>query len=606
MKRFLKFAGDFLRSAPQIFLFELLFKLILTALGAPFVSFLLKIAMEHTGVAYISVETLPKLLFSPVTLAAVILMLFITAFFSIVELSSLISGFSCRFEGRKITVSGMLRSGLRAFAKAFRGSGILSFLGFMLIVPLAQFTLTSGVFSAPLMPMLRSLFGSAAKYAHISAFIIIQAAIAYLLASRSYCLHYLVLTKSAFSECAGKSRRCLEGKKLRTALTLILWSLLMMASAAAVTFIISFLIIFCIKGFSRPEAALVSALRVLGYTGKLFYAISYIISAPFIIGCLTHKFFYDTRQEECYVFPDSNVRKYPKPLKFSVMAVLAAAAVFLNFSYIQAIYKGNTSFAASIFSRPKITAHRGFSYAAPENTGYAFEAAVEIGADYIELDVQQTKDGQIVVFHDNELNRTTDGKGLVSDYTYEELQQFSCGSWFKKGDTDFSDARIMLLSDVIDLVGDDIMLNIEIKKHGNAEDTAVKTAELLTEHDMADSCYVTSFSYQALKAVKKTEPSIKTGLISNIAAAPMYNQLKYIDAVSLNYIFVTKNVVSAAHMSGKRVLVWTVNDRRDMEEMISIGVDSIITDRPDIAAETVYSYGKGDFVISLLKQIFGA
>lgn len=606
MRRFFKFAGDFLRSAPQILLFELLFKLILTALGAPFLSFLLKIAMEHSGVAYISVETLPKLLRSPVTIAAVVLMLFITAFFSIVELSSLITGFSCRFEKRKISVSGMLRSGLRAFAKAFRGTGILSFLGFMLIVPLAQFTLTSGVFSAPVLPMLRSLFGSEAKYAYIAAFIIIQSAIAYPLASRSYCLHYLVLTNSAFSECAGKSRRCLEGKKLRTALTLILWSLLMMAAAAAVTFVISFLIIFCIKGFSRPEAALISALRVLGYTGKIFYAISYIISAPFIIGCLTHKFFYDTRQEEKYVFPDSAVRKYPRTLKFSVTAILTAACVFLNFSYIQAVYRGNVSFAAGFLTSPKITAHRGFSYAAPENTGYAFEAAVDIGADYIELDVQQTKDGQLVVFHDSELNRTTDGEGLISDYTYEELQQFSCGSWFKKGGTDFSDARIMLLRDVIDLVGDDIMLNIEVKKQGNAEDTAVKTAELIMEYGITDSCYVTSFSYPALKAVKKTDPEIKTGLISNIAAAPMYNQLKFIDAVSLNYIFVTKNVVSAAHISGKRVLVWTVNDRRDIEEMISIGVDSIITDRPDIAAETVYSYGRGDFVISLLKQIFGA
>ena len=105
--------------------------------------------------------------------------------------------------------------------------------------------------------------------------------------------------------------------------------------------------------------------------------------------------------------------------------------------------------------------------------------------------------------------------------------------------------------------------------------------------------------------MKKAEPSVKTGLITNIATTAVYSQLRDIDAVSLNHIFVNKNIVSTAHKNGKKVFVWTVNDENDIERMISMGVDNIITDRPDVAAETIYSYGMGDFVLTFLENVFG-
>ena len=164
----------------------------------------------------------------------------------------------------------------------------------------------------------------------------------------------------------------------------------------------------------------------------------------------------------------------------------------------------------------------------------------------------------------------------------------------------------MLLSEVLELAKDNnCMLNIEVKKSGNSTDTARKAAEMLVEYDMTDSCYITSFSYSALKEVKKTNSSIKTAIIANVVSPSLYSQLKYIDALSLNYIFVNQSIISNAHKGGKRVFVWTVNNRSDMERMISIGADNIITDRPDIAVNAVYSYGKGDFVLSLLSHIFG-
>lgn len=603
MKRFFKAIGVFFRAFPGVILFELMYKLLLTALGVPLLTLIVRSSMKSAGISYLSAENLGDFLLSPVTWIAVPGLLLVMAFFSIVELSALTACYACRFERKKITVTEMLKVGLRSFVRAFRGTGILSFLGFMLVIPLAQFTMTSGVFLAPMLPMLRSLAGGYGQWLYILLASLIQLLVTALLVSRSYSLHYLVLTDCRFPECTKHSREALNGKKLVTALEIILCGFLLIAITAAAAFVMSFAVIFCIRGFSEPSAAAISSLRILSFMGQLLAALSTVISAPVVICFLTSKFLKDAGNTEKLILPDFSEKRHSTPVRIGVGVLVTAVSIFLNFSYIQQIYKGNTDINLGIFTMPRLTAHRGFSYAAPENTIYAFEEAIRIGSDYIELDVQQSADGKLVVIHDTTLDRTTDGTGKVSDYTYEELSGLSCGSWFRKGD--FSDAGIMLLEEVLELADGEILLNIEIKKDGNEEDTARKAAELLELYDMTDSCYITSFSYQALKAAKKTDSSIKTGLITNVAAAAVYSQLRDIDAVSVNYIFVNQNVVSSAHRSGKQIFVWTVNKSDDIERMISLGVDNIITDRPDIAAETVYSYGRSDLVLSVIKSIFG-
>lgn len=605
MRSKLRTTGTMFKTFPKIFLFEFIYKLILTAIGAPLLTFLINAAMKSAGVSYLTTDRISLLLKNPITWGIALITLFIVAFFSIVELSALIACYANSFEKRRFSAFGAFRIGLKTFVKAFKGTGIFSFFGFMLVMPLAHFTLSSGIFFAPVFPIIREAVDIVGSPVIITLLVLLETIIIFMLASRSYSLHYLVLTDYKFSECNKRSRELLKGKKLRTAAGLILWGIMLVAAVAAVTFIVSFIILLFIKGFSRPEAALISSLKVLNYAGKVLLIIAYIISTPVLVCYLTAGFRKETKGIEKIDVPDIDSRRISKGLRISFAAVLTALSVFLNFSYIQGIYKGNIKFNAGIFSKPQMTAHRGFSYAAPENTLYAFEKAIEIGSDYIELDVQQSADGQLVVMHDTNLERTTDGKGNVSDFTYNELQRLSCGSWFGKSN-EFDDARIMLLSDVLELCDGEILLNIEIKKCGDVIDTADKVAELLNEYGMTGSCYVTSFSYKALKEIKSVDPDIKTGLITNISSTVVYSQLKYIDAVSLNYLFVNQNTVSGAHRNGKKVFVWTVNSRDEMERMISIGVDNIITDRPDLAAETIYSYGKGEWVLSLLKSIFGS
>ena len=227
---------------------------------------------------------------------------------------------------------------------------------------------------------------------------------------------------------------------------------------------------------------------------------------------ITEGFFEDVSPFEKIVLPDTGHKKWNKRQKTIFASVAVIIGIGMNTSYFSALYEGNINLNSGILTKTKITAHRGFSRVAPENTMYAFEAALDSGADYIELDVQLTKDAQLVVFHDKTIERTTDGKGKIGDYTYDELQQFSAGSWFGKNN-EFADAKIVLLSDVLENFSNDINFNIEIKDIGNVKLAAEKTAELIEEYGIENSCYVTSFSYNALKYVKKADSDIKTGII---------------------------------------------------------------------------------------------
>lgn len=605
MKKIIGSVVVFLRAMPHFLVFELIFKLLLLALGTPVLALLLKLTMKLSGVTYLNDENLFVYLRHPSTLVVIIVMLFAYAFFSFVELSALIACFSCFSKKQRIRSAGMFRVGLRAFQKAFSGKGKLSFFAYMAIMPLAQFSLSSGMFMAPLMPVLRRIFSVINNGAlAVICYVLIQLLFIILIIGVSYSLHYLILTDRPFRECIKKSKEKIHGQRRKMIASALMWSLGIVAFIGIVTFGLSFIVVLVIKGFSKPNVAFGTALKILKYTWSAFVAVSVFFSAPSIVWLLTEKFMKDETEEKL-VLPNKGYEKFSKKKSALVVAGIVVVSSVMNISYLKALTRGNVSLNVGIITRTQVTAHRGFSRVAPENTLPAFKAAMDSGADYIELDVQLTADDQLVVIHDDKLDRTTNGRGLVINRTYEQLKVLSAGSWFGS-DGEFDDAEIPLFRDVLELVGKDIMLNIEIKKSGDPKKTAEKTVELIEQYGIVNSCYVTSFSYPALKKVKQLNSKIKTAFIANLATATSYAQLPYIDAVSMNYLFVNQSVVNSAHHHGKRIFVWTVDRQSEMQKMIALGVDNIITDRPDKALEIVNSKKVGDTVLTVLKYIFGS
>lgn len=211
----------------------------------------------------------------------------------------------------------------------------------------------------------------------------------------------------------------------------------------------------------------------------------------------------------------------------------------------------------------------------------SLEAAINNLSDYAEIDVQETKDGELVLLHDNNLKRTTGVNWKIWETTLEEVKTLDAGSSFS---ADFAGEQVPTLREALELCRGRMELNIEVKNNGHNADVAVKTAEMITEMGMEDQCVISSMSYDFLKDVKSVNPQIRTGYIMSVAYGRV-ELLEYADFLSVHYDCVNERFMEHAHEAGKEVHVWTVNSRKLMRRMKALGVDNIITDRPGVVRE---------------------
>ncbi len=234
-----------------------------------------------------------------------------------------------------------------------------------------------------------------------------------------------------------------------------------------------------------------------------------------------------------------------------------------------------------------VIAHRGASRAAPENTLSAMKKAIEFGADYAECDVFQTKDGEIVLFHDEEMERTTGKEGMIWEYTLAELKEMEVGSWFRE---EFNGEPIPTLREVIHLVKGNIKLNIEVKVSGRDPEIAQKVVDIIRSEGIEKECMVTSFEKPVIEKVKGIAPDLITGFIfdEEHPADIFDGSWEY---VCTKRTIVDKVFVQEAHRKGKKIFVWTVNYPAEMKKFIDLGVDGIITDVPDVLREILSSKG---------------
>jgi len=228
----------------------------------------------------------------------------------------------------------------------------------------------------------------------------------------------------------------------------------------------------------------------------------------------------------------------------------------------------------------KNLAHRGFSGRAPENTLAAFRLAEEAGADGFEFDVQVTADGVPVVIHDEFVDRTTNGTGLVNRLTYAQLRQLDAGSWFGAA---FAGEPIPTLEEVI-ATFPSMYLNIELKNaYLEMPQLEEKVIALVRRYAAESRVLLSSFDHASMQKVKQLAPDIATGLLYDcrIVNAVSYAQSLGANALHPFFATVTSELVAEAHANGMQVNVWTVNDVPYMQRVLARGVDAIISNYPD-------------------------
>jgi glycerophosphoryl diester phosphodiesterase len=213
--------------------------------------------------------------------------------------------------------------------------------------------------------------------------------------------------------------------------------------------------------------------------------------------------------------------------------------------------------------------HRGARAYEPENTLRSFKKAIELGVDAVELDVRKTRDNQLVVIHDADVKRTTNGKGLVSDLTLAEIKGFVT----EKGE------QIPTLEEVLDLLDKKVKLLIELKEAG----VEGQVLALVRKKRLERNVIITSFLEDALRKVRELDAEVETGLIyathRNPVKAALELKAQYLVAF---YRFMHTANVQKAHENGLKVIVWTVNKPEEVAEYMKKGVDGIASDKPDI------------------------
>lgn len=233
-----------------------------------------------------------------------------------------------------------------------------------------------------------------------------------------------------------------------------------------------------------------------------------------------------------------------------------------------------------------IYAHRGASEYSPENSMESFRQGYDMGADGIEFDVQLTKDGKIVVTHDERIDRVSNGTGFVKDYTLEELRKFD----FNNNMQGFSNVKIPTLEEVFEeFQNKDFVFNMELKNSIiNYENLEEKVVQMSKKFRIMDRIIFSSFSHKSMIKLRNIEETAKIALLYSWE---ILDEVEYLAKYNIMYthpshkLCSTKEDIEMYHRANQKVNLWTINKGSDMRRLFDFGVDAICTNRPDLAVE---------------------
>lgn len=278
-----------------------------------------------------------------------------------------------------------------------------------------------------------------------------------------------------------------------------------------------------------------------------------------------------------------------------ILVLLLFFFIWLGFSLSPSLYFNYQN--ESMNSAISITGHRGAAAVAPENTLSSIKEALKLDVDRIEIDLGLTKDNVVVLLHDKTLNRTTNGKGNLKDYSYQELLKIQANKGFEEA---FPGEKIPTLKEVLELVDGQKKMIIEIKYGDDYyPEIEAKSLELIEEMGAMDWCVFHSFSDKVLEKLHEISPEIELHKLffGKVAFIPLYidfgfnwtnlDKYSYCTEFGIHHLFLTKNMIKKVHAKEKKINVWTVNSVKKAANLVGMGVDGIITDDPKLILESL-------------------
>ena len=573
--------GDFVHSLPQLVGYEMLFKILAIAVLAPLSAFLLTALISSTGRVAVSNEAILTFILSPTGMLTVILMGTVSVAILFAEQAGLLLIGAHRLSQRTLhTMPALLqmcrRAGFLTRLALFQVVGyLLCLMPFLIVAAVAYKLLLPKDINYYLAAKPSEFWLAVAIGVVCVCGIVLMTALLYV--SWIYSIPIgMVAGESSARAALRSSRRLVRGSLLRTAGTLAAWAvaaLVLWAVSQALLWIVQWGL-FSVAGDSMPAlvagVGLLMTLHVIVAVAVTFFVVT--------TNCLLVLRLYETAlREQGQPLPaapghdTTTDQRRPawlsrKRIAYGATTILLTGTGIASYAVVE-----NAKIEYSV----EVTAHRGASLVAPENSLSAIEKAIEAGAQWAEIDVQETRDGKIVLLHDKDLMRVAQLDRNIWDLDYDEIKDLDAGSWFSE---EFRGERIPTLEQAIDAARDRIKLNIELKFNGHDKRLAERVAEIVREQDFESQCAATSLTYDGLLSAKQSNEQLKVGFIVFHAVGELAELP--VDLLSINSGHVSREMVDQLHAAGKPVHVWTVNDRQGMQDMIDLGVDNILTDDP--------------------------
>ncbi len=594
MFRFLKFGWKLLiMNIGTLLVFEIIYKFSLVAVFRPVLMAAFRATLRVRGLSYLSDETIRIWLQGPMVWILLFLLCLCLAFVTLFDICCIITCLHASYRGQKMPLLALLRKGALSALHIFRRKNWLMMLYLLIIIPVTHVVLLHGYVTSFELPEFINEYIVGHKL-----LLVVYVAFWIYIAYRSfhwlYSLHYFCLEKCDFKEARRRSWILLRGHFWKDIIILAIWNGIIIGIYYGAVTGGAWLISVINHAFARSDLfsslTLSGISTLLGAVGALYYC----FSLPLVYLFISLLFYYNKASlrepvpggygdlDRAYKLSDTAWAKKLYQYRKRIIGIALIVVLGINFTYSFAEKKGVLNLGLD--EKVMVTAHRGYSEKYPENTMPAFKGAVEIGADCIELDVQQTKDGKIIVMHDSNLKRTCGVNLNIWEADYEDIRYLDAGSWF---DEAYHGTAIPTLEEVLKYCRGKIRLNIELKPTGYETDFEKNVLDIIEKYHAERSCYVSSMKYECLEKVKELNPKIKTIYITSVSMGN-FTVMEAADGYSVEAMMLTQQFVNKAHNAGKEVHVWTVNSEDSMERVLKMGVDAIITDKPAAAQEFIY------------------
>lgn len=586
----------------SIVLFEIMHKIISTAILTPIIYTILNFSIDIAGLNYLYTNTMMLYFTKPSTYACFFVIIMVLAMFFLINICGIICAMDYSKRGEKTNPLVLLLKGLFNALRVIspRNMGIIFYV--LAVLPVTFSVMISGsLFGIQLPEFFRQFIKMNERAVAVA--LIIYVVICIITVFRIFALNYFTLHKFKFSEAITLSKKVMKHHAVGIFLGVIFLNVALVGIMFLLETVFSLAATGVLSKFISSKALSFGVDIVAEVVFFVVYITFSVISTPLIYSYICACFY--RYEEECDnedvtkerrerqedIEENKPGRNVVKRNKIAYGAIVVFG-ILLNGFYIYLSINNKIELDMYYSTRALVTAHRGDSKNAPENTMAAIRLAVENQADIIEIDVRQTKDGVIVLMHDESLLRTTGVDKLVGEVNYDFVASLDPGSDFSE---DYAGEKIPTLREALEFGREnDIFYNIELKPEDYYPGYVENVVSLIEEYEYVDNCVVASSDQDVLMKTKMLNPDIKTICILHVVYGN-FQDMEFVDGYSVRHNFVNKDLVSKIHSFDKEIYVWTVNTETLTKKLLLLDVDSIITDVPYDTKEVIYSANESLF-----------